>query len=493
MFKTELIANNTSLDLTEELPVSLNFNIADIRKPENRNGSYSKTIKLLGTKTNNKFFEHLYSVNVASNSFNPNAKTRCYILQEGSVVFDGNLRLRSIEKTLQNNTEEISYEIEVYGDNNTLFAEIGDAKLEALDLSAYNHTYNRITQYNTWAATQGVGYCYPIIDYGYNAFLTNQFKVEWLRPAIYVKQYVDSIFSAAGKTYTSSFFNTAFFKSLIIPHNGDKFTMSGSSLANYEFYVGDDGTRAVSNISLTYKGLGIGWATNANLTSTTSLFDLKFNDETTSPFVDTGGLYDTSTGIFTIAQSGSYNVNAVIGFQVKFNHSSPFTSVVASSLNSVRYNIRIFKRANGFAAWTIFSTVNNVVSTASVTMGASYANLTINWNNSALVCVAGEQMKMVFDFTYTNTNQGVDYYNGVTLLNTGTASMDIRLRSNASLKMSLASADYLPNQTITINDAIPKDVKQKDFLTSLFKMFNLYVDIDKTCLLYTSPSPRDRG
>ncbi len=54
MFKTELIvgtgANTVSLDLKDDLPISLNFNIADIKKPENRNGAYSKTITLWGTK-----------------------------------------------------------------------------------------------------------------------------------------------------------------------------------------------------------------------------------------------------------------------------------------------------------------------------------------------------------------------------------------------------------------------------------------------------------
>ena len=108
MFQTELIVGDTtkvSLDLTDEIPISLNFNIADIRKPESRNGSYSKTITLWGTKTNNQFFEHLYEVNIVTNSFNPNVKTPCYVLQDGSEVFRGDLRLRSIEKILVNDIE----------------------------------------------------------------------------------------------------------------------------------------------------------------------------------------------------------------------------------------------------------------------------------------------------------------------------------------------------------------------------------------------------
>ena len=50
MFTTELIAGTGAsairLDLTQDIPVSLNLSIADIRNPEKRNGAFSKTIKL---------------------------------------------------------------------------------------------------------------------------------------------------------------------------------------------------------------------------------------------------------------------------------------------------------------------------------------------------------------------------------------------------------------------------------------------------------------
>jgi hypothetical protein len=161
MFETELIAGTgstlTSLDLTQDIPVSLNFSIADIRNPEKRNGSYSKTVELYGTKTNNKFFEHYYGVNTATNNFNPNIKTPCYILQRGAVVFDGDLRLREVKVILRNDIEEIKYSIEIFGDTSTLFGEIGDSKLQDLDFSAYDHTYNRENVYNSWSATQGSG------------------------------------------------------------------------------------------------------------------------------------------------------------------------------------------------------------------------------------------------------------------------------------------------------------------------------------------------
>ena len=484
MFQTELIVGDTtkvSLDLTDEIPISLNFNIADIRKPESRNGSYSKTINLWGTKTNNQFFEHLYEVNIVTNTFNPNIKTPCYVLQDGSEVFRGDLRLRSIEKLLINDIEEIKYEVEIYGDNKTLFAEIGDSKLEELDLSAYDHTYDRITQYNTWAATQGVGYCYPIIDYGFNSFSTNTFKVEWLRPAIYLKQYVDSIFAAAGKTYTSSFFNTSFFKSLIIPHNGDKFNMSASTQANYEFLVGMAGAGSVTNVPLTYGGSPFGWKA-AFVSSNTGLFNCIWNDDTTSPFIDTGGNYNTTTGVFDVAISGRYSVSVNSNFDVKFNHSSAFTTI-SSYVGNLPVKIKILKRANSLAPWNLFSTIDTYFSLSTYTLSGTYTTVNLSWNNSPpndLVCTAGEQMMVNLSFLAGNFLPGARYFNGATELTTGTASYDIRLASTATLKMSLSVANYVEGQTITINDAIPKDIKQKDLLTSVIKLFNLYVDIDKT-------------
>ena len=51
---TEIFVNNTLLDISEGFSIPLNYSIADIRNPENRNTSYSKTITLPATKNNNK-------------------------------------------------------------------------------------------------------------------------------------------------------------------------------------------------------------------------------------------------------------------------------------------------------------------------------------------------------------------------------------------------------------------------------------------------------
>lgn len=489
MFTSELIAGTgssaVSLDLITEIPISLNLSIADIREPEKRNGAFSKTIKLKGTKLNNKFFEHTYQVNVATNSWNPNIKSPATILQGGAVVFKGYLRLFQISVVLVNGENDIEYEISIFGDNNTLFANIGDSKLEDLDLSTYDHVYSRENIVKSWATSikqggvdvafaYGNGYFYPLIDYGHNAFLTNSFPVEVWRPAFYEKTYVDAIFSDAGKTYTSNFFNSSFFKKQFIPHNGDKFTMSAANLALREFYAGDTGASSAQNHTLSVGAVNNWWLGQVSTVLTPNTLDCKFNDDTTSPFIDTGNIYNTSTGVITIGQTGNYNLTAKINWEIKLN--APAGTVTIFN-GTHPYHYKLLKSTDGGTTWTIASTQfindNTALSTSYASISYTFAHPTSTFN-------AGEKYKFVVNALVNSTTTDLKFLDGASSpIVTGSASTDARLKSNATLSLKLANSNYTAGQTISVNDAIPKDYKQKDFLTSLFKKYNLYVDIDK--------------
>lgn len=483
MFTTELIAgtgtNKVSLDLTQDVPISLNFLIADIKSPENRNGSYSKTIKLYGTKTNNKFFEHTHDVNIATVTWNPNIKTPCVIIRDGVVVLDGIIRLLQIEVVLANGINDISYEITIFGDNNTLFTEIGDNKLENLDLSAYNHVYNRVNQFASWSTANGVGYVYPLIDYGFNAFATTSFNVEHFRPAIFVKQYIDSIFSDAGYSYTSSFFTSAFFKSLIIPHNGEKFTMSAANLALYQYYIGDTGASAANTKSLSCSSTLQDWWSGDLLNSVSSSYYMTYNDDTTSPFVDTGNLY--IGGITTITQNGTYNLTGKADFEIKFSTVPAGTTSTILAWTSWPFAIKILKSTDGGATYTIDTQINVVsLPATSVPITTSYQTIPYTFSIPNKVYNSGDKLIMQVHPLYSQSGYGIHFLNGVTPIIAGTATMDWRFRSTANLRLNLATSSFVSGQPLTINDAIPKDIKQKDFLKSILLMFNLYVDIDKS-------------
>ena len=209
------LGTSGSIDLIDNVPYSLNYAIADIREPAARNSSYSKTIKIPGSKANNILFAHIFEINIDCN-FNPNLKTPCKLYIDELLQIQGFLRLLKINKTDDN---QIEYEVAITGNVGNIFTDWGDKQLTDLDLSAYDHTYNKTVQKASWTAPVGVGYVYPMIDYAKTNGLT--YDVENFYPAIYVKQYIDSMFALAGYTYSSSFLNTDFFKRLIIPFNSN--------------------------------------------------------------------------------------------------------------------------------------------------------------------------------------------------------------------------------------------------------------------------------
>jgi hypothetical protein len=474
----ELPNHTASLDLLGDLPVSLNYAIADIKEPSKRNGAFSKSIKLPGTPTNNKFFEHTYDVNVSTNKFNPNLKTPCYVLQDSIEVFRGYLRLREIEVELVNDIQKITYEATILGDNQDLFGVIGDSKLQDLDMSAYNHTYNRVNQVASWTAPTGSGYVYPLIDYGYNSFLTNSFNVEHFRPAFYVKTYIDKIFAAAGKTYTSTFLNSAFFKKWIVPHNGDKFTMSASNLANYEFYAGNSGAISSINKSLTNVGSTNDWYSGDTINSTSNSYLMKYNDDSTSPFVDTGNVYDTSTGIFTVAQSGNYVIQFKTDFEIKVATVPAGTATINLNPLNNKWPIsyKVLRSTDGGATWSIV--LNDTPNYQSSVLTTSYQTFAKTFTYSGSLNT-GDQVKLLIHPLYSQSGYGLVFKDGGgTPITVGTASIEWRFKSSATVKESLAIGDYVSGQSLVIGDAIPKDIKQKDFLMSVFRAGRLYVSID---------------
>lgn len=480
MGKVRVIAEGTELDVNDNDVLSFNYGVADIRTPDKRMAEFTKSIDFFGSPANNKFFENTFDVNVVTNTWNPNLKTSCYVLADDVQVLKGDLKLSTIRTTYSvDGSQNVIYSCEIYGSIATLFNEISDDKLEALDLSAYDHAYTAANIIASWSATKGQGYVYPVIDYGYKGW--NQdwyFHVEHLRPAIYVKQYVDSIFAAAGKTYTSSFLTDTFFKSLIIPHNGDELSISAATLANYQFYAGRLAVDTAQNLALTYNAFENKWtnanANNAGIQSGSIQAGVSThipNDDSTSPFNDAGGIYDTATGTFTVAANGFYNLKGKIKHKVKVNHSTAAT--VSGSFNLW---VALIKSTDGGTTWTFegSSFKQNYVACSFSYQDAEH---TFSFNNIGL---AGTNKIRVLSILAPSlyTAGGAVFDGGATT--TGTASMDIQQQADSYFMVNMADTKLLTGNTLTIADAIPVDIKQRDFLRDLFKMFNLYVDTDPT-------------
>jgi len=152
---TEIVINNTSLDIYKDIPVSLNFSIADIRNPEKRNTSFSKTITVPGSKKNNLLFSHIFEISKESNSeditnfspdFNPSIKASCRVYVDTMLQLDGYCQLLKVIKT--KNTYD--YEICVFGVIGDFFTSLDGRFLTDLDFSEYAHALTQTSIERSW-------------------------------------------------------------------------------------------------------------------------------------------------------------------------------------------------------------------------------------------------------------------------------------------------------------------------------------------------------
>jgi hypothetical protein len=232
----ELFIEGHRADINEQISIQLTYAIDDINNFASRETTFSKQIVLPGTGNNNTIFGHISELgnnnpyspgqpNIGA-AFNVAQTSRAELRLNGLLVLRGVFRLTGIIKE----GEMLEYEGALFGELSGLMAEISNKKLEDLDFSDYDHVWNHTNISNSWDNAGGSGYFYPLIDYGLYretavvSGLNDDYEVGTLRPAFYVKEYIDKIFAESGYSFTSEFFETDYFKSLIIPHNAKELT-----------------------------------------------------------------------------------------------------------------------------------------------------------------------------------------------------------------------------------------------------------------------------
>ncbi len=416
----ELFIEGYKVDIDQSFSTMITLAIDDVKDFDAKNTSFSKTIIIPGTKNNNKIFGNVFdntrSFDYDSNTpninvnFNPSVGARAYIFSSNMQVFKGVFRIMGI--IIDNN---ISYECAVFGELGGFVAKMGNLKLEELDFSSKNHTYNLTNIVNSWDGASG--YYYPLIDYGNYSPGKKHWQVKTLRPALYAKDYIDKIFEKAGYGYNCDFFNTDKFKSLVIPHNQKVVSKFSSN-----FFLGRP----------TYK---------------------TYNSSGTSMYLEFTG---TSIGSFTIINSGTRlkNNGSSINTDISFDLTGIWNSTGVATINIRRNGVTIASSYLGSGgAYNYFS---KTFTAYGVTLDTNdYIEVTLDWSTSA---------------TYILTAM-----NGYTNM-----SGDKPSRVEVNI-----------NESLVMNDCIPLGILQKDFLSSIITMNNLYLfeDYEKDKILNIKPFP----
>ena len=489
------------VELTQDVAVALNFAITDIAEPEKVKADYSKTIKLPGSETINKIFSHIYNVNIdlehSSATFNPNIRVEARYSINSVELIDGFIQLKKI------NIKDgcITYDVNLFGRNANLFNDIGEKLMTELDISEFDHDWTRQNEEDSWATqiiqggapvpfALGNGYVYPMIDYGYDE-TEDEWSVENFLPGVYAKTYMDKIFEDAGYSYNSTFLNSTYFKSLIIPANKN-LKLTSQQIEDRKCIVNTTVLQTVT-------------ATNAGVINN---YQMSF-DNAVQDNLGQSGIPPASTTI-TINQSGIYNLIGEANYNAVFDSSAAAPGISVNSTVAVRAGLQL--RVNGLAVninelqITATNPFTNTYTTAinPIPPDANYTPGTFNpasvsiVSRSGIFLNAGDTIEMwvyyyllrigaIVPPPYTIAELFEDagtpgtYYTG---------QVDLNIRA-LDLRVIPVGSNLVEGNAIDMNQFIPEKIKQKEFVKGIINMHNLYVQPDRENPKILEIEPRD--
>ena len=149
MQKLQLYIANQRIDLFKDEQVSFNQSIQNIKDPAKIFTEFTQTFTVPASKTNNKIFKHYYNFNnVNPNDFRLSAfdardKVDAKIELNNVAFKQGYIRLNGVDLKLN---KAYAYRITFFGETVNIKDLLGDDKLGALsDLNQYNLTYDATT------------------------------------------------------------------------------------------------------------------------------------------------------------------------------------------------------------------------------------------------------------------------------------------------------------------------------------------------------------
>jgi hypothetical protein len=235
------------LDLYEDENIPLTLSVDDFKNVAEKVQSYSKAFNLPATKRNNQIFENLFELTRSAQNFltfNPYAKTKSVLKQDGFVLFEGYLRVLDI----QDKEGEISYNVNLYSEVISFADTLKDKTFSQLDFTELEHDYNKTNIKLSWndspdppiaytnSSTSGfrdgnTTVKYPFVDWTHQILIADPGGTptagnpqlvnleQAFRPFIQIQYLINRIFQDTEFTFESAFFGSTDFKSLYMDFN----------------------------------------------------------------------------------------------------------------------------------------------------------------------------------------------------------------------------------------------------------------------------------
>jgi hypothetical protein len=545
----KIISNGVQLDTYDNTDISLTYQISDIEDITLKKSSFSKTIILPGTPVNNKYFKNIFDVNIdiSNTSYNPKKALPVSVQIGDEQIFTGNLQLLNVIT----NQKQVDYEIVIVGVFKNIITSFADYYLNQLNLDEYNHYRNNNTIANSWDniiaindpssavfSTPGVGYTYPITVLGQNAVTATNgvktFNSFDLNPGIYVKTLMDKMFEFAGYTYTSNFFNSDYFLSLVLPTETPQYsstdivnkTVRVSFGDNTPFVVPSGITQSNNFLFSPINTLSGTAALTPMLPKSNSYWSNFTNGSWWFPMTQESGTYgnvvlqdpnnewSSSSNIwrYTCNTSGFYSVDLDNEFYMFYKHKDGNTFRYLSG--NLKYKASIYKVSAGGNTSELVSTSilditppgdgstgisngnpytisgglipNNFLYT--ITSSQTSASNVMSMNVSSVWLNDGEQIRVSFQLLYPTSVSWQSVTDNIYVA--AMAQRTIGGEVNRFEVKPAVTANYSVNDIIKLSTMLPS-MKMRDFFINIIKMFNLMVSDDPNTPNNLIIEPRD--
>ena len=129
--------NQEFIDLYGDERINIETSFAEIQDITKKNSAFTHEFKVPGTNNNNYIFDYFFDINTVYLNWNPQRKFEADLLYNGYELFNGFIRLNSVDI----NIKEKIYSITFYNGVGDLAANIGDKFLRQLDLSSLSHPF----------------------------------------------------------------------------------------------------------------------------------------------------------------------------------------------------------------------------------------------------------------------------------------------------------------------------------------------------------------
>jgi hypothetical protein len=362
------------LDLYEDENIPLTLSVDDFKNVAEKVQSYSKAFNLPATKRNNQIFENLFELTRSAQNFltfNPYAKTKSVLKQDGFTLFEGYLRVLDI----QDKEGEISYNVNLYSEVISFADTLKDKTFSQLDFTELEHEYDKTNIKLSWnESTTPITYTNPGTSGFRNYYSTVKYPfVDWthqiliaepggtptagnpqlvnleqaFRPFINIKYLIDRIFQDTEFTYESAFFNEVDFNRLYMDFNWgaeNAPVIVNGTTTNSLYYLGGTNTPsanfATTSFSVMELSIGIpvlGGEVPANYNSTTFIITSTVLNETYTVNY-TYGIENTDSVSRTVQCQWLYN-STPINISAVITIAAGGTFLYSGSFSQIMINI----------------------------------------------------------------------------------------------------------------------------------------------------------